>query len=86
MALLWARAAKAAALPPEQRSRGVADFVLCSSLMDEALDLLVPHMGSPEAAPQAVAARGLAAGLKALTLFPEDAVHYRGKGRLRCCS
>lgn len=78
MALLRARAAKAAAVPPAQRSRDVADFVLCSSLMDEAVDLLEPHMGSPAAAPQAVATRGLAAALKALTLFPDQPVHYRG--------
>lgn len=78
MALLRQRAAKAAAVPPAARSRDVADFVLYSSLMDEALDLLGPHMSSPLATPAGELACGLAAALKAHTLAFDTALHYRG--------
>ena len=80
MLLVRERAAKAAALPPEQRSADVADFVLYTSLLDEALELLRPTMGCPQAADPEEVSRGLVRALKAFNLFVDDAVHYQGWG------
>ena len=79
MLLVKERAAKAAALPPETRSSDVADFVLYSSLLDDALDLLRPTMGCPQAADPTEVTRGLLLALKAYDLFVDDPVHYQGE-------
>ncbi|KAL4458300.1 hypothetical protein ABPG75_013165 [Micractinium tetrahymenae] len=80
--LLRARAQQAAALPSEERSRDVEDFVQRSALWDAALDLLVPARAAPAAADPTKAsppvARGLALALKGMLLFPNEVAHYQG--------
>jgi len=77
--LLLAQAAKAAALPPEQRDLDVSDFVLRSQLLDAALDLLLPSIDSPQSADPGTVAQGLALALKGLLLFPQSGGgHYQG--------
>ncbi|KAL4451893.1 hypothetical protein ABPG75_007555 [Micractinium tetrahymenae] len=79
-ALLRARAAKAAAVPPAERDADTADFVLRSEAMDAALALLRPTIDAPHTAEPRDVARGLALALEWMALCKPGVgnIHYDG--------